>query len=408
MFNGNHLRTGYVGRVAFLVLFFIIGGFVGTGVGGAYESARIAESQKVETAVVSTVAPVVNDVGYVVAETSDTTATFYQTDSNAKKTKIVSVPIKKSEALPFNATISPDGKTIVYSDNDRSLQSYNIVSGKTTLLKAAVLNENDVSKNAVFSSVVFSPDGQKLGIDWVGWEVSGIALINSDGTNYQRLDKGFAGDSIAFSPDSKRFVVASAFSEFGGDPARLYVANVSDPENGQEILPKEIKKKSGDIAKDAYTPAWSPDGKKIAFGYKYLDTQDASIADDKGEKYLGIYVVNADGTNFHQVSNNQSYSSNPLWSNNNTILYGLSNIYSGKNKGVYSIKDDGTTNSEVYSDSVSWYVPVSLSPDGKFLAYLSGNPDIPATNEVQHLSILNLETKKSVSLGTSTFVGWIK
>ncbi len=54
MFNGDHLRTGYVGRIAFLILFFIIGGFVGTGVGAGYESARIAESQKVETAVVKT------------------------------------------------------------------------------------------------------------------------------------------------------------------------------------------------------------------------------------------------------------------------------------------------------------------------------------------------------------------
>lgn len=355
--------------------------------------------------------PVQATTGYVIAETSGATATFSRILSGSAKTELFSLPIKEEEVGFWTPAgdVAPDGKSIVYLDSDGSLLSYDLTSSKSTVLKASQdATESSVSTALSFNGVTFSPDGKKLGLNWRGWEASGLALINGDGSDFQQFTRGYGSGSLAFSPDSQRLAIASTYGSFGGgEDARLYVADVAAPDDGKDILPKELHFAEGNRNKDTYTPAWSPDGSKIAFAYKYLDNGLLDETNTNAEKYRGIYAIKVDGSDFHQVSNNQSFSSEPFWRDNDTIAYGLSRIYSGNRQGIFSIADNGEANALLYSGTATSYRPVSLSPDRKLLAYRYGSPET-SYEKLESLGILNLETRENATLGKATFIGWVR
>lgn len=62
-----------------------------------------------------------------------------------------------------------------------------------------------------------------------------------------------------------------------------------------------------------FTPAWSHDGKKIAF----------SAANKKGSKYntSDIFVINADGSGLTQLTTNDSNDLSPVWSSDGYIYF---------------------------------------------------------------------------------------
>ena len=57
------------------------------------------------------------------------------------------------------------------------------------------------------------------------------------------------------------------------------------------------------------TPSWSPDGTKIVFESKHVDYLDYEI-----------YVMNADGTNQTNISNNDAFDYSPSWSPDGTKI----------------------------------------------------------------------------------------
>jgi TolB protein len=105
-------------------------------------------------------------------------------------------------------------------------------------------------------------------------------------------------------------------------------------------------------------PAWSPDGSQIVFVSNRPQKQ------QEGGNYL--YVMNADGTNAHQLTY-ENESAWPDWSHDGSQI-------SYSNKGdIYIIKADGSgqsvnlTNSPEHDEQPTW------SPDGSQIAWLSGN-----------------------------------
>ncbi len=112
--------------------------------------------------------------------------------------------------------------------------------------------------------------------------------------------------------------------------------------------------------------AWSPDGTKIAF----ISNRDSTSS---------IYIVNADGTNLHLVTDRLSNLGGPAWSpDNKKIAFVVSRFPFGLERAtsdVYVINSDGTGLTKLMSDSgedrdVTW------SPDGKQIAFASNrDPD---------------------------------
>lgn len=120
----------------------------------------------------------------------------------------------------------------------------------------------------------------------------------------------------------------------------IYVSNADG--TGQKDLTFEMGSQD-------FSPAWSPDGTKIAF--------EASLA--------GIFVMNADGSNKTQITTG-NYDSAPTWSPDGTRIAFVNNSAPGPN-GVYVMNSDGTNSRRLGSGGT----PV-WSPDGSRIAINTG------------------------------------
>lgn len=113
-------------------------------------------------------------------------------------------------------------------------------------------------------------------------------------------------------------------------------------------------------------PAWSPDGKTIAF---------CSYRDGNGE----IYVMNADGSSQTNISNSDSADQEPDWSPDGTkITFSSFPSYSLWHWEIWVINADGSNKTKITENSWFDYAP-AWSPDGEKIAFTSkrdGNPEI--------------------------------
>lgn len=178
--------------------------------------------------------------------------------------------LTNAKGYDAEATISPDGKKMIYtSDKDGDLELYimNLKSGK----------EKRVTNTLGYDGGAwFSPDGKKI-----IWRASRpkteaavkeykellaehlvaptnmeVFIANADGTNVRQVTNfGQANWAPAYMPDSKRIIFASNHASKRGFPFNLYSIN-EDGTNLQKLTNEKIF--------DAF-PMFSPDGKKIIF-----------------------------------------------------------------------------------------------------------------------------------------------
>ena len=90
-------------------------------------------------------------------------------------------------------------------------------------------------------------------------------------------------------------------------------------------------------------PVWSPDGTKLAFV-------------SGGE----IWVINADGTNEHRVTNNSTADTDPAWSPDGTKI-----VFTKGSSGIAVINADGTNETTLTTSGVA----PAWSPDGTKIAF---------------------------------------
>ncbi len=226
-----------------------------------------------------------------------------------------------------------------------------------------------------------------------------IYVMNFDGSNKVNLTNtpyGFFERYAKWSPDGKKIIYIT-------DTPRG--SRKEQPEYAGEIWimnadGAEKKNLTNNPAVDS-SPSWSPDGKKIVF---------VSSRDGNRE----IYVMNADGTDQKNTTNNLSVDYAPKWSPDGKKIAFLStrgrkeydrkkSLKKDKNIEIYVMNSDGTnlkniTNHPGKDSNFAW------SPDGEKIAFSSirdNNEDIYTVN-TDGSGLKRLTTYS----GDDEFAGW--
>jgi Tol biopolymer transport system component len=178
---------------------------------------------------------------------------------------------------------------------------------------------------------------------------SEVYKINVDGSGEQRLTDSPGLDSFpAWSPDGKRIAFAS---ERDGGNWELYVMDAG----GEE------QRRLTDTPEDESSPAWSPDGEKIAY------------VTDVFEGNETIHVMNADGSGRRRLAEGNW----PSWSpDGQRFVY---TVYSANEEGRLVIKNaDGSGQRDLGPSVLQRLLALggadeepAWSPDGEKIAFAS-------------------------------------
>src|SRR3989475_8856806 len=187
--------------------------------------------------------------------------------------------------------------------------------------------------------------------------------MNADGTGVTRLTTSASDDlSPAWSPDGSK--IAFQTNRDSGFSPEIYVMNVDG--SGQTRLTVNPA--------DDITPAWSPNGTKIAF---------STNRDGNYE----IYTMNADGTGATRLTSNAANDAGPTWSHDGTKIAFERGYFTIAGQ-IYVLDADschecigtGPTN---LSQSASSNLGPAWSPDGTKIVFASsrdGNYELYAIN----------------------------
>jgi TolB protein len=110
-------------------------------------------------------------------------------------------------------------------------------------------------------------------------------------------------------------------------------------------------------ASDDYSPAWSPDGSKIAFHSVPPGTDSSDI-----------WVMNADGSNQTNLTNSASEDYSPAWSPDGSKI-AFTSVHSG-NADIWVMNADGSNQTNLTNSASDDYSP-AWSPDGGKIAFTS-------------------------------------
>ena len=266
-------------------------------------------------------------------------------------TKAQRIQITEHSKREFFPSLSPDGKFFVYAgeaDGDFDIYRQKASAGA----KPDNLTENSPAGD---TQPAFSPNGEFIAFRSER-EQKGIYVMGETGENIRRVsDFGF---HPSWSPDSREIVVSTQETDATNvknyEPSQLWIINVSTGD--KRLLIDKM---------NAIQPAWSPNGKQIAF---WLTTVGSNKRD--------IAVIPANGGEPVIVTKDERpniLNWNPAWSPDGNFLYFVSNR--DGNVGFWRVKINQTTGA-VLSESEIALAPskhsnqLAFSADGAKMVYV--------------------------------------
>jgi len=237
-----------------------------------------------------------------------------------------------------------NGKIVFQSNRDGQADIYTMNADGTEQTRLTVNPASDIEP-------VWSPDGTRILFRTFGVGTDEIYVMNADGSGQANVTENPAQDlHMNWSPDGAKMVFVSTRN----DPYyascdywcyEIYTMNLDGTGLTRLTYNSDID----------YSPAWSPDGSKIAF---------MSWPDPDGS--ADVFVMNADGTGVTNLTNNPAGDGGPDWSPDGTKI-AFNSDRDGKVE-VYVMNADGSgvtkvTNSPSQDSGPAW------SPDGSKIAF---------------------------------------
>jgi Tol biopolymer transport system component len=157
----------------------------------------------------------------------------------------------------------------------------------------------------------WSADGRRLAFKTTQFGSNQLAVINADGSGETLLTRTFrfSEGQPAWSPDATKLLYRRTPENPLVQNADIWVLDVAESaKDPTQPVTSPVLLRTGD---ERY-PSYSPDGTKIVF------RGDLDLAEPSGDEEL--YVMDADGTNVHQLTSNQDFDSAPAWSPDGTSI----------------------------------------------------------------------------------------
>ena len=246
----------------------------------------------------------------------------------------------------------PTGKIAFHSDRDGQFDIYVMKPDGSEVTRLTDAPRSDMNP-------VWSPDGTKIAYESGYRPHFDIYVMDADGANVTRLTYDIAHDRHpVWSPDGARI----AFQSDRDGNHEIYIINA----DGTRLS------RLTDNPADDGAPSWSPDGSMMAF-------QSNRSGIGESESYE-IYVMTLDRSALTRLTNNDAWDGNPRWSRDGRRIAfeserdrGLISRALRNAHEIYIMDSDGTGAKALTRDYNKPNKSPSWSPNGRQIAYESGN-----------------------------------
>lgn len=252
--------------------------------------------------------------------------------------------LRPTDDLPILRELGEDLKTAFRAAPDRAA----LLTGRRRPARALGRLRGSFGVLVAASSVIVTVGIAALAIVLLGHQQTTASPPSASGPTRPAHQSGSAA-----APPANAIVFANATSD--GLDARIEIAYV--PASGGAVVTLTDAAKQRMVAAE---PSWSPDGSQIAF-----------VMSPRGHltRYAGdgdIYVMNANGTDIHQLTHDLDASA-PDWSPDGSQIA----FIKGQGQALAIMQANGS-DQHVIAHHRGYYESPAWSPDGRQIAYDSG------------------------------------